>query len=61
MRLLTAHKILITAAAILAMLLVARSAMLYAKGHGPGELITVGVGLVLTAILGAYLRSLLRR
>ena len=61
MRLLTAHKILIAAAAMLAVLLVARSATLYAKGHAPGDLITVGVGLLLVAILGIYLRSLRHR
>jgi hypothetical protein len=61
MRLITAHKILIAASIVLALLLVARSASIYASTHVNSELYQAGVGLVLSAGLGLYLRALWRR
>jgi hypothetical protein len=61
MRLITAHKILIAASILLALLLVARSAYIYASTQVNSELYQAAVGLLLAAALGVYLRALWRR
>jgi hypothetical protein len=58
MRLITAHKILISAAIVLALLLVIRSASIYASSHANSDLYQAGIGLVVAAGLAVYLRSL---
>jgi len=61
MRLLTAHKILISAALVLALLLTARAAFNYSANHMKSDGASAGIGLVLAAALGVYLRTLWRR
>jgi len=61
MRLLTAHKILISAAVLLALLLTARSAFNYSSSHVNSDAASAVAGLVIAAVLGAYLRTIWRR
>jgi hypothetical protein len=61
MRLLTAHKILISAAVVLAVLLAVRAAFNYSSTHMKSEAISAGAGLVVAGVLAAYLRTIWRR
>ena len=61
MRLLTAHKILISAGAGLGLLLAARGAFNYSSTHVSTDLATGAAGLVIAGILLTYLRSIWRR
>jgi hypothetical protein len=61
MRLLTAHKILIGASLLLALLLTARAASNYAATHAHSELGFAIAGAVLAVALGVYLRALWHR
>jgi hypothetical protein len=61
MRLITAHKILIGAALVLALLLTLRSSVIYASTHAPNYLVIALVDVVLAALLAVYLRALWRR
>jgi len=61
MRLLTAHKILIGFAVVLALLLTARSASNYGSTRAPSELVFAVAGFVLAIALGVYLRALWKR
>jgi uncharacterized BrkB/YihY/UPF0761 family membrane protein len=58
MRLITAHKILIGAALVLALLLIARSAFSYASSRAGGDLAFTAAGVVLALALAVYLRAL---
>ena len=61
MRLLTAHKILIGAALVLALLFAARSAFSYASTHAQSDLVFAGASIVFGILLGVYLRALWHR
>jgi hypothetical protein len=61
MRLITAHKILISAAILLALLLVIRSFVIYSSMHATSDLYQAGIGLFLAAGLVIYLRALWSR
>jgi hypothetical protein len=61
MRLLTAHKILISAAVLLALLLTARAAFNYSATRAKSDGASALAGLVLAAGFGTYLRSIWRR
>jgi hypothetical protein len=61
MRLLTVHKVLISAAIVLALLLVARAAFNYSSSHSRSDAASGVAGLVLAGVFGAYLRSIWRR
>ena len=58
MRLLTAHKILISAALLLALLLTVRSAFMYASSHAKSDMSFAGLGLLFSLALALYLRAL---
>ena len=61
MRLLTAHKILISAAVALALLLTARAAFNYSSSQAKSDVASGAAGLVIAGVLGAYLRSIWRK
>jgi hypothetical protein len=61
MRLITAHKILIGAAFVLALLLIARSAFSYVASRASGDLAFTAAGVVLAVALAVYLRALWHR
>jgi len=61
MRLLTAHKILISAAVILALLLAARAAFNYSSTQAKSDAASIGAGLVIAGVLSVYLRTIWRR
>jgi hypothetical protein len=61
MRLLTAHKILIGAALVLALVFAGRSVSNYASTHANSELIYAGASLALAAAFASYLRFLWHR
>jgi membrane protein YdbS with pleckstrin-like domain len=61
MRLMTAHKITIGAASVLALILAVRAALLYSSNHDRSELAHVAIAIVILLALGAYLRSIWRR
>jgi hypothetical protein len=61
MRLLTAHKILISAAVVLALLLAARAAFNYSSSQVKSDAASAVAGLVMAGVLGAYLRTIWRR
>jgi hypothetical protein len=61
MRLLTAHKILISAAVVLALLLAARAAFNYSSTQAKSDAASIAAGLVLAGVLGTYLRTIWRR
>ena len=61
MRLITAHKILISAAVALAVLLAARAAFNYSSNHMKSEASSALAGLVMAGVLAAYLRTIWRR
>jgi hypothetical protein len=61
MRLLTAHKILISAAVALALLLAVRAAFNYSSTHAKSEVASAAAGVAIAGILGAYLRTIWRR
>jgi hypothetical protein len=61
MRLLTAHKILISAALVLALLLTVRAGFNYSSSHMASDAASAVVGLCLAVALGVYLRALWRR
>jgi hypothetical protein len=61
MRLLTLHKILISAAVLLALLLTARAAFNYSSGQAKSDAASAVAGLVVAGVLGTYLRSIWRR
>jgi hypothetical protein len=60
-RLLTAHKILISTALGLALILSLRSVFLYWAHHAPTDAVLAVVTLGVALLLGWYLRQLLRR
>jgi hypothetical protein len=61
MRLITAHKILISTAVALSLLMSVRAAVLFASGGAASDLIFAVVGLALAVALALYLRTLWRR
>jgi hypothetical protein len=61
MRLLTAHKILISAAVVLAVLLAVRATFNYSSTQAKSEAVTAVAGLVVGGLLAAYLRTIWRR
>jgi hypothetical protein len=61
MRLLTAHKIFIGAALLLALLFAARAAYGHGSSHANSDVIYAVVSLVVAAFLGLYLRFLWHR
>jgi hypothetical protein len=61
MRLLTAHKVLISAAVVLALLLAARAAFNYSSSQAQSDAVSVAAGLLTAGVLGAYLRTIWRR
>jgi hypothetical protein len=61
MRLLTAHKILISAAIVLALLLAARAGFNYSSNPSKSDVASLLAGLVIAGVLGAYLRTIWRR
>ena len=61
MRLLTAHKILISAAVALALLLTVRAAFNYSSTHMNSEAVSALGSLALAGVLTAYLRKIWRR
>jgi len=61
MRLITAHKILISAALALALILSLRSGVLYSAHHARTDAVLAAVALGVAFLLGAYLRQLFRR
>jgi hypothetical protein len=61
MRLLTAHKILISAALVLALLLAVRAAFNYSSRQVKSDAASAVAGLVAAGVLGAYLRTIWRR
>jgi hypothetical protein len=61
MRLLTAHKILISAAVVLALLLAARAGFNYSSSQAKSDVASLAAGLVLAGVFGAYLRTIWRR
>ncbi|HKQ54796.1 MAG TPA: hypothetical protein VJT12_02790 [Methyloceanibacter sp.] len=61
MRLITAHKVLISAALVLSLLLTARAGFQFAANHDKSAVVSVGGGLALSAALALYLRSLWRK
>lgn len=60
-RLLTAHKILISTALALALILSLRSMFLYEAHHAPTDAVLAAVALGVAFLLGWYLRRLFRR
>jgi hypothetical protein len=61
MRLITAHKILISAALALAVLLAIRAGFNYSSNHMKSEASSAVAGLVMAGVLAAYLRTIWRR
>ena len=61
MRLLTAHKILISSALVLALILSLRSAFLYSARGARIDAVLSALALGLAFLLGWYLRQLFRR
>jgi hypothetical protein len=61
MRLLTAHKILIGAALVLALVFALRSASNYASTHANSDVMSAGASLAVAAAFGWYLRFIWRR
>ena len=61
MRLLTAHKILISAAVALAVLLAIRAGFNYSSTHVKSEALSAVAGLVVAGALVTYLRTIWRR
>ena len=61
MRLLTAHKILISAALFLSLLMTVRAAVIYASSQANSDVAFAALGLVLSVCLGLYLRAIWRR
>ena len=61
MRLLTAHKILISAAVVLAVLLAIRAGFNYSSTQVKSEALSAVAGLVVAGALVAYLRTIWRR
>ena len=61
MSLLKAHKILISAAVILAFLLAARAGFNYSSSHAKSDAGSVVAGLVIAGVLLVYLRTIWRR
>ena len=61
MRLLTAHKILISAAVALAVLLAIRAAFNYSSTQAKSEAVSALSGLAVAGVLAAYLRTIWRR
>jgi hypothetical protein len=61
MSLLKAHKILISAAVLLALLLAARAGFNYSSSHAKSDAATGVAGLVIAGVLLAYLRTIWRR
>ena len=61
MRLLTAHKILISAAIVLALLLAARAAFNYSSSQAKSDGASIAAGLVIAGVLSVYLRTIWRR
>jgi hypothetical protein len=61
MRLLTAHKILISAAVVLALLVAARATFNYSSSQAKSDAASIAAGLVIAGVLGAYLRTIWRR
>ncbi|HMJ52209.1 MAG TPA: hypothetical protein VK540_09040 [Polyangiaceae bacterium] len=61
MRLLTAHKVLISVAVVMALLLTARAAFNYSSSHAKSDAASSVAGLVAAGVLGLYLRTIWRR
>ena len=61
MRLLTAHKILISAAVVLALLLAVRAGFNYSSTQAKSEAASAVAGVVVAGVLAAYLRTIWRR
>jgi hypothetical protein len=61
MRLLTAHKILISAAIVLALLLAVRAGFNYSSSQAKSEAASAAAGVAMAGILAAYLRAIWRR
>jgi hypothetical protein len=61
MRLLTAHKILISAAVVLALLVAARAAFNYSSTQAKSDAVSIAAGLVIAGVLSSYLRTIWRR
>jgi hypothetical protein len=61
MRLLTAHKILISSAIVLALLLAARAGFKYSSSQAKSDVASLLAGLVIAGVLAAYLRTIWRR
>ncbi|HMI86127.1 MAG TPA: hypothetical protein VK550_18660 [Polyangiaceae bacterium] len=61
MRLLTAHKVLISAAVVMALLLAARAAFNYSSTQAKSDVASVVAALMIAGVLGAYLRLIWRR
>jgi hypothetical protein len=58
MRLLTAHKILISAALFLSLLMTVRAGVIYASSHANSDVVFAVLGLLLSVCLGLYLRAI---
>jgi hypothetical protein len=61
MSLLTAHKIVISAAVVLALLLAARAGFNYSSGHAKSDAASVAASLAIAGALLVYLRTIWRR
>lgn len=61
MRLLTAHKVVISAALFLSLLMTVRASVIYASSHANSDVAFAALGLSLSVCLGLYLRAIWRR